>query len=378
MMSKNTLVLMMGMIVVFPFEIAAQEAVIIDHQSIELNQIPMEWIDSAKANLYIGYGHTSHGSQLTSGMDAIELFYPDGTYDWSHSGGAGELHLFEGAGYGSGYLELDCGYPGWDDQTRTYLNDHPACNAIIWSWCGQVNNVNLQEHYLQPMTQLEEGYPDVQFVYMTGHLEGLGPGGSLFEANQQIRDFCLQNDKILFDFADIEKYSPDADTNYQDYFADDGCNYQLPGGGQANWAHNWLSNNPGHELNQMSSLCGSCAHSVSLNCVKKGIACWHLWARLAGWNGQVNAIEEMPDEYDSLTIYPQPACDVVTIELNRNPVSGTLLLFDLHGKEIFRDKISSNKYVLNLKKLNCEKGLYVLRLIRSDLVLSKKMLIVPH
>jgi len=376
MMSKNTLILMMGLILIIPFEVASQEAVVIDHQAIELNQIPPQWIDSAKANLYIGYGHTSHGSQLTSGMNAVEAFYPDGSYDWSHNGGAGELHLFEGAGYGSGYLELDCGYPGWDDQTRTYLNDHPACNVIIWSWCGQVNNVNLQEHYLQPMSQLEEEYPDVQFIYMTGHLEGLGPDGSLFEANQQIRDFCQQNDKTLFDFADIEKYSPDADTNYLEYFADDGCNYQLPGSSSANWAHNWLSNNPGHDLSQMSSLCSSCAHSVSLNCVKKGIACWHLWTRLAGWNGQVNAIEEKPDDPLYLNIYPQPARDIVTIELNHNPVSGTIRLFDLHGKEIYLDKIRSNKYMLNPEKLNCGNGIYVVEINTPDLILREKILLV--
>ncbi len=94
------------------------------------------------------------------------------------------------------------------------------------------------------MEQLETDYPDVQFVYMTGHLEGLGPGGSLFLANQQIRDYCIANNKILYDFADIEKYSPDADTNYQEYFGNDACDYNPPGGGTANWANNWLAANP--------------------------------------------------------------------------------------------------------------------------------------
>ncbi|MFH1049305.1 MAG: T9SS type A sorting domain-containing protein [bacterium] len=274
-----------GTLVIFYFLVTSflNSAIIIDHNCINLADIPDQWIDSAKANLHIGYGHTSHGSQLASGMDALESYYTNGKYNWSHSGGAGELHMFEGDGYGSGYLDHDCGYTSWVAETREYLDNFPTCNVIIWSWCGQVNDVNLTTHYLEPMTQLESDYPNVKFVYMTGHLEGLGPDGSLYHANQQIRDYCNNNNKILFDFADIEKYTPDCDTNFQQYYANDACDYNHPQGGTRNWANNWLGNHPGDVLTQISQYCSSCAHSVSLNCTKKGIACWFLWARLAGW-----------------------------------------------------------------------------------------------
>jgi hypothetical protein len=277
--------------VILPLLLAGQQPIIIDHTCLDLDQIPDEYIDSAKANLWIGYGHTSHGSQLTAGMNALEIYFNDGTYDWSHDGGPGELHLFEG-GSGSGYLELDCGYPGWDNKTREYLDDYPGCNVIIWSWCGQVNSVDLQSHYLGPMEQLESDYPDVQFVYMTGHLEGQGPGGSLYLANQQIRDYCIANNKILYDFADIEKYDPDCDTNYQEYYANDECNYTAPGGGTENWADNWIAANPNHELTLISQINLGCAHSRQLNCTKKGIACWFLWARLVGWEGPATISEK--------------------------------------------------------------------------------------
>ena len=291
--------------VILPLFLAGQQPIIIDHTCLDLDQIPDEYIDSAKANLWIGYGHTSHGSQLTSGMNALEAYFTDGTYDWSHDGGPGELHLFEGEG---GYLSGDCGTVGWDNETREYLDDFPGCNVIIWSWCGQVNDVDLPSHYFGPMEQLESDYPDVQFVYMTGHLEGLGPGGSLFLANQQIRDYCIANNKILYDFADIEKYSPDADTNYQEYWANDACDYSPPGGGTANWANNWLAANPGHELTQISQLCSSCAHSVSLNCTKKGIASWFLWTRLAGWDGSSSTLTSNFQLQDT-------ACIASTVEI---------------------------------------------------------------
>ena len=350
----------------------AQEAVIIDHQCVNINHIPEEWINTAKENLHIGYGHTSHGSQLTSGMNALETFYTNGLFDWSHSGGPGQLHLFEGAGYGTGYLELDCGYEGWEEQTRTYLNDHPDCNVIIWSWCGQVNNVDLQSHYLQPMSDLETDYPDVQFVYMTGHLEGLGPEGSLFEANQQIRDYCTENNKILFDFADIEKYSPEADTNFMEYFANDACDYQHPGGGTANWAYDWLNNNPDHTLTEISALCSSCSHSVSLNCVKKGIACWFLWARLAGWNGQITRIDFVHAE-NSIS-FNNPVEEFLNFTCAFGNAELNLEIRSLNGSLKIEKKLNSLKSKNRINVKNLKAGIYLLCLRNNNTSECHKMI----
>ena len=40
------------------------------------------------------------------------------------------------------------------------------------------------------MDSLESEYPDVQFVYMTGHLGGRGIGGGEYVANEKIRAYC--------------------------------------------------------------------------------------------------------------------------------------------------------------------------------------------
>ena len=50
-------------------------AIIIDHATTDLQKIPLQWIDSAKAKLHIRYGHASHGSQITlGGMTALTRF----------------------------------------------------------------------------------------------------------------------------------------------------------------------------------------------------------------------------------------------------------------------------------------------------------------
>lgn len=361
-------------LVILSLTLQAQQPIIVNHNCLKLSEIPDKWIDSAKTNLYIGYGHTSHGSQLASGMNAIESFYSNGLYDWSHSGGAGQLHLFEGDGYGNGYLDHDCGYSGWDIETREYLDSFPDCNVIMWSWCGQVNSVNVLSHYLTPMNQLETEYPNVTFVYMTGHLEGLGSNGSVFIANQQIRDYCSLNNKVLFDFADIEKFSPDCDTNYQYYNADDECNYDVPGGGTSNWATNWLANNPTDTLSMISQLCTSCAHSVSLNCVKKGIACWYLWAKIAGWVESSSDISSI-SKSENLTVFPNPIKDIINISLLNKSDNAIVTIRDIQGKILYNKTFTANVNVIKITDLQLPKGIIVLSVFTDDMIYVEKLLI---
>jgi hypothetical protein len=260
----------------------ATESMIIDHRCTDLDGIPQEWITKAKSDLHIAYGHTSHGSQITDGMAGLVGFAGD-MYVWNNGGAGGALDLHDYAMGGDvGY------YPQWVDNTRSYLGQvnsatgrgsaNPDVNVIIWSWCGQAAGLTEQQmitNYLAPMTQLETEYPNVAFVYMTGHTDGSGLTGNLHLRNQQIRDYCEANKKILFDFEDIESYDPDGK-----YFGDksvtDSCAYS---GG--NWATEWQSS---HTLGVDWYQCSS-AHSEPLNANLKAYAAWWLWARLAGWDG---------------------------------------------------------------------------------------------
>ena len=53
---------------------AADAPVLVDHQATDITQIPESAITAAKANLHIAYGHTSHGSQLITGMEGLVSF----------------------------------------------------------------------------------------------------------------------------------------------------------------------------------------------------------------------------------------------------------------------------------------------------------------
>jgi len=257
------------------------DSIIIDHTCTKLAQVPSEWVNAAKSDLHIAYGHTSHGSQLTEGMSGLVSFKGP-TFSWNNGGTDESLDLHDYA------MSGDLGNPdrtSWAARTRTYLAANPDVNVIIWSWCGQVSDAS-EAHistYLSLMDGLEKDYPGVAFVYMTGHLDGTGLNGNLHLRNEQIRSFCWENGKILYDFADIESYNPDG-VWFGDKNPDDGCYYDTDGNGSrdGNWAVEWQN----RHTRGIDWFDCTAAHSQPLNANQKAYAAWWLWARIAGWDGK--------------------------------------------------------------------------------------------
>jgi hypothetical protein len=334
------------------------EPIIVDHTCTNIFDIPKEAITKAKQNLVIAYGHTSHGSQIISGMDGLDNFmtghgYDKGFFNFNSDGNDNALTLRDTPFNIDGDTYIDLGQPDnetWASLTRKYLNSHTEVNVVMWSWCGQVSWLSEEEinHYLSLMNELETDFPKVMFVYMTGHLDGTGAEGQLNKNNNLIRTYCKTNNKVLFDFNDIESYDPDGKVNYMELNCNDNCDYTTSGGESKNWALDWQNT---HTENVDWYDC-SAAHSQALNGNRKAFAAWWMFARLAGWSP--NATSSVINQTET-GISWSIAGNWLNIQFSEPIKVEKVELIDLSGKILYSEvlnRIPKNLYPVNLSGIN--------------------------
>jgi hypothetical protein len=242
------------------------EALVIDHSTSELSTVPMEWIDSVRVLMRMHYVHTSHGEQLTEGLRLIE----NGGTVYDAAVGFAYLPaedsafcVYDDSGAPQNYFSTESGM----DKTRGSLGSNPTINMSMFGWCAELNSYSEAEVqvYLDSMAVLESEYPDVIFIYMTGNAQLTGASGyNRYLRNEQIRDYCRTNNKVLYDFADLD------------------CWWYNPA--ESQWersTYDYEGNTVPYQHPQFNG--DESGHTTYESCEQKGRALWWMASELAGW-----------------------------------------------------------------------------------------------
>lgn len=306
-------------------------ALIIDHHYVHPDQIPSAWIDSVKANCKWHYAHTSHGGQLTIGLEDLEVINSNYAVDigWCalpvnpsafciHDGQLSESYITPEL-----YWQSTTGM----NTTRAVLNGNPDLNYSGWSWCCQVNSYNQTQvqEYLDSLSQLEQEFPNVTFIYMTGNAQTDGSGGyNRYLRNEQIRQYCMDNNKVLFDFADLDCWWYNDTTGM--------------------WEQNTYSYNSQNIPLEHPAFNGNYGgHTTYESCLQKGCAVWYMFAVLSGWQ-PMTGIEEIDqgNHLINFSIFPNPFTTEIKINFSLYRESSIrFAVYNLAGQRIYSTEDSN-------------------------------------
>jgi hypothetical protein len=253
------------------------DLIYIDHTTADITKIPDAWITQAKNLDKIHFAHTSHGSQLLTGLDYLQSQKPIKyryaiTYDpTTFPSETGALKIYDGNSYeGNNYITPEMYWATADGITHTKMTlNTNNFNSSGWTWCGQMssNDIATVNLYINKLKNLDNQYADVDMIYFTGHTDP-GARATLNRNNNKVRDYVIAYGGILFDFNDIESFDP---TGRYYPATTDACT----------WCNTWCNTHP----TDCQDLPTDCAHSHGFNCKVKGEAFWWMTARMAGWNG---------------------------------------------------------------------------------------------
>jgi hypothetical protein len=347
---------------------------VVDHNCTYLSQISDEWVDSVQARVRMYYVHTSHGGQITDGLESLEGLYPE--YSVNIADGylpseAGAFCMYDRSGDPKDFW--------WGDEwkngptiTRGVLTANPDINVAAFCWCGQMTYKDSAyvAAYCDSMSMLEAEFPGVTFVYMTGNAQSTGDRGyNRHLRNEQIRRYCEENKKVLFDFADLDSwwFNPDTEEWERSTYSYEG--YTIP-------KQHWLWEGE------------DCGHALWASCRQKAKATWWMMARLVGWDGLVGVEEEhstTPRVFHLSQNYPNPFDLSTSVNYNLpSECTVEIAIYNIQGQLVRRLMRTEQTAGLHTVAWNGRddsgarvgSGAYFLRFCASEYAVTRKLHVV--
>ncbi len=290
-MKKNSFTLFLFFITLLIYPCWAFNYVI-DHRCLNIHQIPQAALDNVRTQDIL-FLHQSVGKGLTGaddssghGLDELETENSgryslprtfadcnpdvlDETWFESHNGLG---HTLAGGRYGN--FHPDDKVSDFNNKIRNEGFSTRVDIAMMKFCYVDFENYTAQHNwdlYRPIMDALEQDYPGIIFVWCTAPMVAYETGGQdnpglntkINGYNAFVRNYCIANNKILFDIADIESHRAD------------GAYCTDPAHGGEYLAPDWV---------------GGRGHNNAAGYKRLASAWWWLMARLGGWNQCVPAI----------------------------------------------------------------------------------------
>jgi hypothetical protein len=277
--------------------------IVVDHNAVGLfEQIPEAYLQAA-ANLDMLFVDRSVGANINDGLDCLAYASDEEApnhctrfihLDPAYSVDSSELNWYHAGGYDRSNWDFEL-WPmecdSWSDKLNCFFDMvEPQYEVVSFQYSylevdenstiadmpGGFFSDNSDLYDLYDLEAYANQHPDKIIIYWTTSL-ARGIGTNVSESfNEQMRNYALQNNKILFDVADILAHDPQGNPCYdnRDGIPYNGENY--PNDGQAI---------PAICPHYTTEVEGGHLGSVSAGKIRVAKAFWVLMARIAGWNG---------------------------------------------------------------------------------------------